>query len=318
MRNCFLLLVLFLILNKPGQVHAKCHVGINSFGEPYLKFRQMFFAATIIWDCGEVTDLLNNHEIKKTRSNGINANCSGLVNKMLDNFDCHDTYTGAPVCFKSELEEILNSFEGQKYLKDLNAAFSDFYSSQKEGRFKVWNWTIEYFKGDQEKAVKYLAVLFQDYAHDISTYIDTSADSSVKEDLKEAQANFHKRSYKFDLLPPGVEGEHQKAYHLYMTAHVAYQMKKDFPNNNIARFLPVVLNNRYEMLSLYNANGSLETLPKSIDKFTDNSKNDMYLAIQGYRVFVNKSKPETFKEFSVKTNSDFKKYMRSLIEEPNK
>jgi hypothetical protein len=308
--NFSILIFMFLIGDLGYADKRQCRLFSESLSTYFAK--EMIANHSVSSDCKDLLDTLKSKELVAGNPEYLKDKCGKFSNAMFTHFDCGMTPRGV-VCFREELTDILNSNDGDNYLRALLLAFRAYDHSPKPldgSRFNVWNWTLKYFKGDQNKALKYMAVLFQDSKKNIGEVIQSDRDNKTTKNFELLQNYFEKRGDSFNFLPEDVDGESEKAYHFYPIAYVATKMRDEFNQDKYASFLPVMFNIRYELFANHNYGKDIFQNKLSDYKMEEP---DIYSGFQAYRYFIKNKRPESFSQFKQKTETDYGRYISHQV-----
>lgn len=172
---------------------------------------------------------------------GQKSDCGNAVLSLGKVLDLRSTYRNADVV------QLMSSREARQFLTDLN-------EDLKTDKIKnLWTWTMSRpeINMDKQKAIRWLAALFQDNAdrtqNSFAQYFKCGNGPLLAETYKNLIANI--RANKTRAYPPGVEWNRDATYHFYMHAALAQELRARGASTQSSVLLPLLLDENYKAIT---------------------------------------------------------------------
>ncbi|MBY0471410.1 hypothetical protein K2X30_09605 [bacterium] len=235
--------------------------------------------------------------------------CGQASHKLFDLLDCSSAVgpTGHihVVCFQQSLNQLLRRQDGVQFLE---AAYEFIHEAAMKRRpANLWNWTVEYFRGDEEKALRWISIFLQDTSKEYPNMLAKLSDNWDRKSRKPLQV-FEKLLAlvagvgnsdlpppgrlppTFNLYPEGVTVGDRRMYHFYVPAYLTRRLlalaPAHSPDETMAWFVPFIFNTTYEYARInIEANGmGIHMLdePQSIDPKKGSNSETMLAIHLGY------------------------------------
>jgi hypothetical protein len=192
--------------------------------------------------------------------------CDMAASKLVVDLDSSSDYGNlllmkhhrGTITFTNEFNREMQSTEIRKYLSALDGELDLLDSSYSPSKpFRLWDWTVQQAGGDHEKALKWIAVLFQDekleHIIDMIKLNGQENAPNVRQYESVAQKLFTAISQSPSSVQPYPQNRKNAdsagMYHYYVPAYTATLLQKELkvPNAKaLARYMPTLFDADYE------------------------------------------------------------------------
>lgn len=250
----------------------------------------------------------------------VEGNCEYMQKKGMLNPDISCEYAmdllqkeasceGSPiVCFTKEFAELYSKENLQSTKSFLSRLAAEANYAGVDGKtFNMWSYTLKYFKGDKEKALKYLGVLLSGKYELIlnSTNPHMKGIEELRSTYRMIKRAVDRKNGMIELYPPGVASKYKKngtVYHFYSNAYLAHKLNKSDPEYGK---LVLLLGNARESIGAGEYDVVLNGIPERLDvKKHANMMRDLYYTYAGV-MHANDKQPMGYGQFIVKAQVNY-------------
>lgn len=211
------------------------------------------------------------------------------------------------ICFREDLKNILSDVDTEDFF--LNLLYEMYQTIPNQRHFYLWEWTLKYYNYDVPKALKMIAVLFQDHRPlDEAVLVKNEMIkhySTILQILISKDEDYRKYLH---LYPKSVSEGKRAHYHFYTVGYLAIRLREKYGEHPLALVTPYVFNASYELYKKYGK--SYSAFPKELSP--DFNKFDIYLGYSAIQYFFNPLMMKSYAEFSQLAESDYREFMRQF------